>query len=145
MKAYGGVDVYIHIFLTSALVGGELSASRPGRFTFGERAPGSHWVGGWVEPRAGLEYLEKRKFLTLPGLELRSLGRPAHSQSLYRLQYPGSHKRSIFFKNCSLEKRGHFYEFIWLRLWGFLNTNSNDFVKVPIIIFNLQNFEFISS
>jgi hypothetical protein len=23
MKAYGGVDVYIHIFLTSALVGGE--------------------------------------------------------------------------------------------------------------------------
>jgi hypothetical protein len=23
MKAYGGVDVYIHVFLTSALVGGE--------------------------------------------------------------------------------------------------------------------------
>jgi hypothetical protein len=33
MKAYGGMDVYIHIFLTSALVGGEWSASRPGRFT----------------------------------------------------------------------------------------------------------------
>jgi hypothetical protein len=28
MKAYGGVDVYIHIFLTLALVGGECSASR---------------------------------------------------------------------------------------------------------------------
>jgi hypothetical protein len=28
MKAYGGVDVYIHIFLNSALVGGEWSASR---------------------------------------------------------------------------------------------------------------------
>jgi hypothetical protein len=27
MKASGGVDVYIHIFLTSALVGGEWSAS----------------------------------------------------------------------------------------------------------------------
>jgi hypothetical protein len=27
MKAYGGVDILIHIFLTSALVGGELSAS----------------------------------------------------------------------------------------------------------------------
>jgi hypothetical protein len=39
MKAYGGVDVSIHIFLTSALVGGELSASRPGRFTPGKRAP----------------------------------------------------------------------------------------------------------
>jgi hypothetical protein len=32
MKEYGGVDVYILIFLTSALVGGEWSASRPGRF-----------------------------------------------------------------------------------------------------------------
>jgi hypothetical protein len=29
MKAYGGVDVYIHTFLTSALAGGEWSASRP--------------------------------------------------------------------------------------------------------------------
>jgi hypothetical protein len=40
-------------------------------------------------PRAGLD-MEKRKFLTLPGLELRHLGRPACSQSLYRLRYPGS-------------------------------------------------------
>jgi hypothetical protein len=32
MKAYGGVDVYIYIFLTSALAGGEWSASRPGHF-----------------------------------------------------------------------------------------------------------------
>jgi hypothetical protein len=39
MKAYEGMDVQIHIFLTSALVGGEWSASRPGRFTFGEEAP----------------------------------------------------------------------------------------------------------
>jgi hypothetical protein len=38
MKAYGGVDVYIHISLTSALVGGKWSASRPGRFTPGEGA-----------------------------------------------------------------------------------------------------------
>jgi hypothetical protein len=29
-----------------------------------------------VDPRAGLDDLEKRKFLTLPGLELRPLGRP---------------------------------------------------------------------
>jgi hypothetical protein len=43
-----------------------------------------------VGPRAGLDDLEKRKFLTLPGLKLRFLGRPARSQSLYRLAYPGS-------------------------------------------------------
>jgi hypothetical protein len=29
MKAHGGLDVQIHIVLTSALVGGEWSASRP--------------------------------------------------------------------------------------------------------------------
>jgi hypothetical protein len=91
MKTYGGVDVQIDIFLTSALVGGEWSASRPCRFTPEERVTSTHWIGGWVGPRAGLDYLEKRKFLTLPGLELRPLGRPARSQSLYRLSYPGSY------------------------------------------------------
>jgi hypothetical protein len=70
MKAYGGVDVEIHICLASTLVGDECSASRPGRFITGERGPGTHWIGGRVDHRAGLGYLEKRKFSTLPGLEL---------------------------------------------------------------------------
>jgi hypothetical protein len=55
-----------------------------------EWAPGTHWVGDLVGPRAGLDDVEKRKFLTLPGLELRPLSLPASSQSLYRLGYPGS-------------------------------------------------------
>jgi hypothetical protein len=54
MKTYGGVDVWIHIFLTSALVGCEWSASRPCPFT-----PGIHFIGGWVDPRAGLDDMEK--------------------------------------------------------------------------------------
>jgi hypothetical protein len=33
-------------------------------------------------PKVGLDDMKKLKFLTLPGLELRSLGRPARSQSL---------------------------------------------------------------
>jgi hypothetical protein len=65
------------------------SASRTGRFTPEGRVPGTHWIGGWVDPRAGLD-VEKRKFLTLPGLELRTLGRPTRSQSLYRIRYPDS-------------------------------------------------------
>jgi hypothetical protein len=73
--------------LTSALAGGEWSASCPCRFTPGERAPGAHWIGGWVDHRAGMDDMEKRKFLTLSGLELRPLSRPARSQSLYRLSY----------------------------------------------------------
>jgi hypothetical protein len=39
MKEYGEVDVQIHIFFTSTLVGGEQSAPRPGRFTSGKEAP----------------------------------------------------------------------------------------------------------
>jgi hypothetical protein len=38
MNMYGGVDVYIHDFLISALVGGEWSVSRLGFFTPLERA-----------------------------------------------------------------------------------------------------------
>jgi hypothetical protein len=89
MKTYGGVDVYSHIFLTSALVGGEWSASRPCRFTAGENASGTHYTGGWLGLITGLD-VEKRKFLTLTGLKLRPLCRPASSQSLYQLHYPGS-------------------------------------------------------
>jgi hypothetical protein len=70
MKAYGGVDVLIHVFLTSALVGDERLVSRRGSFTPGERAPGTHWTGGWVGPRTGLDDVEKRKFLPLSGLEI---------------------------------------------------------------------------
>jgi hypothetical protein len=44
-----------------------------------------------VGPRAGLDDV-KRKFLTLPGLELQPLGRPTRSQSLYRLSYPGERR-----------------------------------------------------
>jgi hypothetical protein len=94
MKAYGGVDVYIYIFFTSALVGGEWSASRLCCFIPGERAPCTHWLGGWVDPRAGLEDMKERKFLPPPGLEPRILGRQARSPSLYRLSYPGCECRS---------------------------------------------------
>jgi hypothetical protein len=95
MKAYGVVDVQIHVFLIWALIRGEWSVSRPSRFTPGERAPGTHWIEGWVDPRVGLDDMEKRQFLTLPRLEPRSLGRPARSQSLYRLRYPGSKNVNI--------------------------------------------------
>jgi hypothetical protein len=84
METYGGVDVFIHVFLTSALVGGKWSPPP------GERAASTHWIGSWVGPRAGLDNVEKRKFLTLPGLVLWPLSCPARSQSLYRLRYPGS-------------------------------------------------------
>jgi hypothetical protein len=45
-----------------------------------------------VDPLAGLDDMEKRKFFFYPtGTRTPTpLGRPARSQSLYRLSYPGS-------------------------------------------------------
>jgi len=45
MKTWGGVEVYLHAFFTSALDGLELSASRSGSFTPGKGAP---VPSGWV-------------------------------------------------------------------------------------------------
>jgi hypothetical protein len=70
MKVYGGVDVQIHVISTSTLVGGEWSASRSGHLIPGETAPGTHRIGEWMGPRAGLDDVEKGKFLTVPELKL---------------------------------------------------------------------------
>ena len=45
---------------TSALDGGRWSTPLPGRFTPGER-PGTHCIGDWVGPRAGLDRCGKSR------------------------------------------------------------------------------------
>jgi hypothetical protein len=47
--------------------------------------PDTQWIGGWLDLRAGLDDVERRKGLTL--------GRPARSQSLQQLRCPGSEER----------------------------------------------------
>jgi hypothetical protein len=74
------------MFLTLALVEVEWSATRPCRFTFWGRSP-LYPLDRFCGPRIGLNDVEKRKFLTLLGLELQPLCHPARSQSLYRLRY----------------------------------------------------------
>jgi hypothetical protein len=105
------VDVLIKVFLTSAGVGGEWSAPRSNQLTPGERAPRTHWMEVWVPPITSLNDVEKRKFSALPGFELRSLGRPAHSLLLYRLRYPSSKSITVIdeknlkaFKNEILDR-----------------------------------------
>jgi hypothetical protein len=61
VRGSGGI---VPLFLTSALEGGEWRASRPDRFTLG-----THWIRGWVGPRAGLDTVEKKTPLSLPGIE----------------------------------------------------------------------------
>jgi hypothetical protein len=74
-----------------SLDGGEWSASRPGRFTPRERNPGTHWIGGWVDLRAVLDAVVKRK---IPSPRRESNPRTpivqVVAQSLYRLSYHGS-------------------------------------------------------
>jgi hypothetical protein len=48
-----------------ALVGGAWSASR-----LEVRAPSTHWTGGWVSLRTGMDSMDMSKFLILLGLKL---------------------------------------------------------------------------
>ena len=69
--------------MTEVLEGGEWSATPPGRILLQER-PGTHFTGGWVCPRDGLD---RRKILVPTGIRSRSVQLVA--QSLYRLSHPG--------------------------------------------------------
>jgi hypothetical protein len=60
MQAYEGVEVQLHPFLISALDGGEWITLLSDSFTL-RKEPGTHQVGDWVGPRAGLDVSEKSK------------------------------------------------------------------------------------
>jgi hypothetical protein len=81
----------MHIFLTSALVGGEWSVSRPGRFTPQRKSPRyplDMRLGG-PQKWPGQRGEEKM-------LELRSQGCPDRRESLYRLCSPDYLSSSYF-------------------------------------------------
>jgi hypothetical protein len=50
----------------------------PPRFTPGKRTPGTHWIGGWVGPRAGLDAGARIKICPYRGSNLdRPIVQPA--------------------------------------------------------------------
>jgi hypothetical protein len=93
MEALGRRGVYLLLIHDLRTRWGEWSASSPGcALPPGRGPPGTHWTGGWVDPRAGLDNEARGKILSpLRGIEPRSPGRPVRSQTLYWLSYPGSH------------------------------------------------------
>jgi hypothetical protein len=56
-----------------------------------KRAPGTHWIGGWVGSRASPDDVERRKILLLAELELDlSTVQPVASLYTNQLSYPKS-------------------------------------------------------
>jgi hypothetical protein len=71
----------------------------------GERTPGTHFTGGWVGHRAGLDTEVRGKILCpCRGSNPRSSGRPVGSQTLYWLSYPGSYICRLAFKEQTVER-----------------------------------------
>jgi hypothetical protein len=67
-------------------------------FTPRERTPGTHWIGGWVGPKAGLDAGARGKILW--PCRGSNPDRPARSHTLYCLSYRGSpNSKQYFVKN----------------------------------------------
>jgi hypothetical protein len=64
LRLIGGVEAYLHAFLTSTLDGGKWSSSRSGRLT-----QGTLWTGGWVGPRTDLDWVAKRNNFIIAPIE----------------------------------------------------------------------------
>jgi hypothetical protein len=75
MKTYGALEIELHAFLTSALDGGEWSASRRATLPTGiDTEVPTLYGAGWMGPTAGLGPMEmKQNLLPLPGIKPRSV------------------------------------------------------------------------
>jgi hypothetical protein len=93
MKAYGGVNVQIHVILTSGLAGsGQLHAPAalpPGKQPLPAGYPVDKRLGG---PQNRSEQHREENILASNEIRTPTLGHPVRSQSLYWLRYPGSCK-----------------------------------------------------
>jgi hypothetical protein len=107
----GGEEVQLVLILNLSTRWGWVVSVKPRpRFTPGERTPGTHWTGGWVGTRAGLDAGARGKILC--PCRGSNPDRPGRSQSLYWLSYCGSIKQKKRHKKThrsgNLETRNSF-------------------------------------
>jgi hypothetical protein len=78
------VELQIHSFLISTLVGDDRSESRPGHFFPGNNSAGTQRIGGCLGTRARLGATEKTySSFFLPGIEARFFERPLRSHYIH--------------------------------------------------------------
>jgi hypothetical protein len=88
----GGEEVKLLLILDLGTRWGEWSASRPSRALAQGKGPLVPTIqeAGWASEQVWPQRLEEKSF-TLPGIEPRSPGGPARSQTQYWLSYPAHH------------------------------------------------------
>jgi hypothetical protein len=136
--AWGERRCSSYSFLTSALDGGEWSASRPGRASHPRKGPPvpTHCTGGWVGPRAGPDAGARGKVVCL--CRWSNPGRPARSQTLYWLSYPGSvdctycciidtHERWLY---LHIKFHGLVFLYLWLNLLSLVMIYTDCIVTI---------------
>ena len=94
----GGVEVQLYSFFNLGARWGWVVNAMP-RPLYPREGPGTHCIGGWVDPRAGLEGAE---YLAPTGI--RFPDRPARSESLCRLSYPGPYRHLIPMYSTPVQK-----------------------------------------
>jgi hypothetical protein len=125
MKVYGGVDVCIHGFLISALVGGECSASFPTHFTWGGGGEGPQYtldrrLGG-PQSQSGLH---GENSLPYQGSNSNFIGRPAHNQSLYQCTIPVPSELLSFINPLMLLHRSLTFLCFETLILAFIHSNA---------------------
>jgi hypothetical protein len=103
----------------------ECSALLSCRLTLG-RSPGTHWTGGWVVPRAGLDAIEKRRVFPLAGNRTPAIQPVARSHTGWGIPAHGWSRWSITWCLLSVayvvswqEERGIYWSSVFSSVDGY--------------------------
>ena len=105
--------------MTNGTRRGWVVSSAPPAALYPRERPNTHCTGGWVSPRAGLGSAEN-----LAATGIRSLDRPACSQSLYWLHYPA---------------HLYFYYYIQIPLTSIPKTTAHSFYCICKVLGETHN------